>query len=263
MTSAKVEGYQRMLRNIQHFFRSELNAQIIDEQSIADAIWEAETQFTYKIAQGRVHWLTRRIQFDDSGIANFDAAIRQIFFKSDMGITDIIRPARLWRVDTSGNLGRKEIQYIDSSLDGARAQNPGIRMGSGHELWTETGDINSTTGRHERSIWIYNPGTALTGGELEMEYWFHPEQLTVDDLHEVDENGDFTKGPQLPEILWIPIMNYAKWVMAELAEEPSKVSYLQQRFGGRHGIDAQVESLLATAQTDDPNSIRDVYEGEY
>ena len=222
MTAQKVEGYQSMLRNLQHFFRSEINNDIIDEQSIADSIHEAEIKFTYAIADARVHWMTRHKQYDDTGLTDLEQGLRQVFIDSDAGITDLYRIARMWRVDPTGNLARIPLDYLHSASEGAAVHNPGTRIGSSFELWTETGDVNAATGRHEQAIWIFNPEQSLPGGHLLFEYWFHPTQVTVDDLHLTDENGDFTKGPPLHRMLWFPILNYAKWVLAELAEEPSR-----------------------------------------
>jgi hypothetical protein len=261
MATQIVEGYQRMDRDLKHYFRSEFNAKLIDEQAIANALWESENHFLHMIAEARVHWMIRQRTFDDTALSETEPGLRQLFIKTDIGITDHYRIARIWRKDSDGLLNRVPIDYVPSASAVATTVNPSVRVGSSYEMWTESGDFNAN-GIHEQQIWFFNPEAGFPGGVLLIEYWFVPPRVTVDILNETDANGDFTKEPMFNQVLHIPILNYAKWVLAELAEEPGKIASLQMRFGGAQGIDRQVENLLGQFQTDTQELVRDVYGDE-
>lgn len=257
-----VEGYQRQLKNLRRYFRAEVNSGAVDDQTCADGLWEGTSYIIDLIIESGIYWSQRKQTIDDTNLGTeIDFQVHELFIKKDLGITDMAKITRLWRVDPNKKLVRGRIPYVIDDRSGHLLRDPGSLVGPAGEFYSESSDVTSD-GNQEQSILLYNKGTALEGGHLHIEYWWSPPPLTVEDLYETDANGNFTKGPSVPEKMWVHILNYAKWVIAEQTGDIDKQEALARRFGGSDGIKNRVREFLGEFQTGDPRYVHDQYGAE-
>ncbi len=263
MTTPAVSGYAWMSRNLDKFFRSEANSGVVDDYVKADAITLAERMIHDEILASHVHWCVKSTVIDDVGGslgADEDYQVRRLLFDTDLGITDLAKVARLWRVDAGAATIPVRIHYIPDDSGSEFIQTTGSLVGTGAEFWTETGAFNVSS-VWEMGILLYNWGLAKEGGHLKVDYWWTPPLVEADWFSEVDASGNFSKAPPFPRAMWPYILEYAKWVVADTTGDIAKSRALARRWSSKGGMQEKVREFLGQFQTSGAEYVRDTFQG--
>jgi hypothetical protein len=255
-------GYRRFQLNCQRYFRASSNVGTVDDDSIADAIWEGERWMHDLIVESGTAWAVKRTVIDDSALGTqIELGVHELFINSVLGITDLAKVQQLWRVDPNNLMVSGRISYLYSESTQEHVRSPGSLIGPSGEFYTESGGVNAS-GRQEASILIYNKGTAMEGGSLRVDYWWVPQVVQTAWFTETDASGNVGRIPDLPEVLWSPILNYAKWVLTEQTGDTDRRNALARRFHGEAGLTKRVRQWLSNFQTEESVHVRDHWSEE-
>lgn len=254
-----ITGYADMYENIRRWSRTAIVRGALDDDTVADAVNTAVSQVHDLAIESNMPWCVKNSTVDDIGGdlgTEIEEGVYRLLIESDLGITDMARVRRLWRVPSPAASGRGvPIRHMDNIGPSAEA-GAYSRAGFADERWVEDGDLNDD-GLHEMSIVIYNRGNAIEGGLLRLNYWFTPEQVTADTFFEEDVNGDRTARPPLPKKVWPAITDYAKLVLLETTGDDYKRNALWARYHGPSGVLERLRTVFATFQTGDASYVDD------
>lgn len=253
-----VTGWPLIYQNIRRWSRTVRSDGAIDPDAIADACNEAlHTLHDLIIEAGQPWAIKTEVIADVTGDlgTTTEFQTRKLFIEEDLGITDLAKIYRLWRVDPTNQIISRPIFHCGS----AGPEN--VERGSwiarwGDERWREDGGFNGD-GNYDMAVLIYNWGTALQGGSLSVTYWFSPATITESVFTDTDANGDLTTRPQVPPKLWPFLQNYAKLVLLETTGDAYKTNALWQRFRGPDGLVQRARTLLGSMQLGEANYARD------
>jgi len=264
MATPSYDGYAWMKRNIKRYFRAVANPGAVDDVVIAEGITQGERMAHDEIMLSMVPWAVKAVTVDDVGGSlgtAYDYNARLLLIETDLGITDLARLRRLWRVSADQSTTPSLLGHIaDETAHPGLADVNYMDCPTG-ESWTEFGADNAS-GNYEPGIIIFNWGQSLTGSRLKAEYWWCPPVVDPDWLDEVDANGNYTKGPPFPRPLWVPIQDYAKWCIAEITGDIDKQRALARRWKSKGGIQEMVREYLARFQTGEPQYVKDTFSVE-
>lgn len=244
------------------FTRTVKNSGAVDDDLIAWAFTEGQNAIADLVYASDVEWLLKNATIDDTA-STFGTQTGyseyRYFVEEDLGITDLVRVKRIWRVDPNNVNESQPLQHIDSILSLSQVRDVGALLAlTAHEGWNMDGDLN-TSGVHEIAIKIYNKGNALLNGHLRINYWASPPNVTSDDFYQVDTNGDLTNRPVLPRLVWPAIMNYGHLIILETVEDEYKNHALWRRMNGPSGVIERARNTLARFQTGEPEYGHDTF----
>lgn len=258
-----VDGWGLIYDGIRRWSRTVKSPGAIEDDSIADACNKGLQIVDNLVIESGQPWAVRsKLIADVTGNLGVDVELktRRLFIEQDLGITDLCKVNRLWRVDPSNQVMSKPIFHCDQI--GPENLEHGNWMNRwGDERWREDGEFNSS-GNYDSSILLYNWGTALAGGSLKVTYWFTPATITSSIFTDVDSNGDRLARPPLPRKLWPFIEEYAKLVLLETMGDAYKTSGIWTRWNGRSGLEAQCRMLVGAFQLGEPTNVHDVFADE-
>ena len=263
MATQTVDGWPMLQQQIRRFTRTVNNDGAVDDNLIAWALSEGQQALFDLVLESDVEWALKNVTVDDTS-DSFGTEIEykqhRYFIEKDLGITDLARIRRIWRVDPSSKTQSQPITNIDRILDIQRVKGLGSTLSLlGNEGWSLDGDIESVSGNHQLSLMIINKGAAMSDGHIKINYWFYPPNVVTDDFYEVDTGGDLTNRPVLPRSTWPAIMNYAQLVILETIEDQYKNHSLWRRMNGVDGVLKRVRSSLARFQTGEPEYGADTF----
>lgn len=259
MAVQTVDGYAAMYEDIRRWSRTTAVAGAVSEDTVADAINEAQEKIQDIVIESGVPWATRNKTIDDIG-GNLGTQIEEnvyrLFMVTDLAITDMARVRRIWRVPDDPSQGRgARVTHLDMV-------GPSVEVGEGSgqvfadERWAEDGDYNDD-GIHEMAIVLYNRGNALAGGLLKVNYWFSIPDITADTFVEEDADGNRTVAPPLPRLAWRAITNYAKLIILETTGDDFRRNALWARLHGPAGVLERLRMKLSAFQTGDASYVDD------
>jgi hypothetical protein len=254
-----------MLEQTRRFSRTVQNPGAVSDDLVAYAYTEALDVMHDLAMESAIPWSVRNAIIDDIGQdlgTQTEFATHRYFIESDLGITDLARPRRLWRVDTNNELVSQPMIHVDKLLETKRVQDLGAVISlMGQEGWTEDGDFN-TDDLPEQAIIVYNRGLLMANGHLKVNYWFNMPIVTPDDFYEVDSSGNLTKKPPLPRKVWPAILNYAHLIILETVEDQFKGHFLWRRLSGTHGVIERVKGFFQRFEDGDPDYGDDTFGDE-
>lgn len=254
----KIDGLAWIFENLRRWSRTNIVKGAIEDENIADAVNEAIQQIDDMVIESAVPWATRNATIAD--VSNnlgteVEFKTRRLFIEQDLGITDLARVRRIWRLDPGNATVSKPIPYIDrigpENVDSVR-----VTTAFNEERWTEDGDIDAS-GNADMAIMIYNWGQGLNIGSLRVNYWFTPPLVAVDDFYATDANGDRTKRPTLPRKMWPHILTYAKLVILETTGDDYRSTAIWRRYSGPAGVLERVKTVLQAFQVGEPVFVDD------
>ena len=254
----KIDGLALMYDDIRRWSRSGTVKGAIKDETVADAMNVAIAAMDDLVIESAVPWAVRNVTVDDIGQSKgteVEYKTRRLFIETDLGITDMARVRRLWRVHpTNAGVGAPIFHLNKVGPEGMDIGVTVARMND--ERWVEDGDFDAN-GNADMAILLYNWGNALTSGKLKINYWFTPPLVVVDDFFATDANGDRTKRPALPRKLWVPTMEYAKLVILATTGDDYKSAAIWRRSHGPSGILERVRTVLAAFQVGEPVFVED------
>lgn len=257
MAVQTVDGWPMLYKQVRRFTRTVSNDGAVDDELIAWAFTEGQQALHDLMLASDVEWAIKNVIVDDTAESfGTEVEYRQhrYFIEKDLGITDLARVRRIWRVDDTNKTVRSQpVINMDRMLDIQRVKDVGSVLSLlGNEGWTLDGDIESVSGAQQMSINIINRYSAMAGGFLKINYWLQPPNVTTADFFEVDTSGNLTNRPVLPRSTWPAIMNYATLVILETVEDQYKNHSLWRRMNGPEGVLARAKSNLVRFQTGEP-----------
>lgn len=258
-----VDGWAMLQKQIRRFTRTVDNDGAVTDELIAWALTEGQQALFDLVLESDVEWSIKNATIDDTASSfGTETEFKQhrYFIETDLGITDLARVRRIWRVDPNNERQSQPVFHVDKMMDAMRIKDLGSTLSLlGNEGWIHDGDVEPTSGNHEMAITIFNRYSALSGGHLKINYWFHPPNVVVNDFYEVDDSGDLTNRPVLPRTTWPAIMNYAQLVILETVEDQYKNHSLWRRMSGTDGVIKRARSSLARFQTGEPEYGEDTF----
>ena len=237
MATQTVDGWAMLERQVRRFTRTVNNDGAVDDELIAWAFTEGQQALHDIMLASDVEWAVKNVIVDDTD-TSFGTEVEykqhRYFIEKDLGITDLARVRRIWRVDEDNKAVRSQpLINMDRILDIQRVKDIGSTLALlGNEGWTLDGDVESVSGAHQMSINIFNRYAAMAGGQIKINYWLQPPNVTPADFSTVDASGDLTNRPVLPRSTWPAIMNYAALVILETVEDQYKNHSLWRRMNG-------------------------------
>jgi len=266
MAAQVVDGWAMLQQQTKRFTRTVKNRGAVDDGLIAWAYTEGQQALFDLVLESDVEWALKNVTVDDSA-SSFGTEVEfkqhRYFIETDLGITDLVRVRRVWRVDPNNEAQSQPMIHMDRVMDVQRVKDLGSTLSlMGNEGWSLDGDLEPVSGNHELALMIFNKGTSMAGGHIKLNYWFQPENVLETDFYQVDANGDLTKRPALPRNTWPAIMNYAHLVILETIEDQYKNHSLWRRMNGVDGVLARARSSLARFQTGEPVYGQDTFGDE-
>ena len=263
MAPQVVDGWAMLHKQIRRFTRTVKNDGAVDDDLIAWALTEAQQAIFDLALESDVEWVLKSTTVDDTADSfGTEVEYRQhrYFIEKDLGITDLVRVRRVWRVDPNKQAVSQPIVNMDRVLDAQRRKEAGSALSVwASEGWALDGDIEPTSGKHQISLMMYNRLSAMADGHIKINYWFHPSNVLTTDFYEVDSSGDLTNRPVLPRSTWPAIMNYAQLVILETIEDQYKNHSLWRRMNGVDGVLMRVRGSLSRFQTGEPEYGHDTF----
>lgn len=258
---AIVTGWGLIHDNIQRFTRSVKSPGAVTDAAIADACNDALQEIMTVIIQSGQPWMVRSKVIDDTALGStVEFRTKRLFIEEDLGVTDLAKAYKLYRVDPSNQVISKPIFHCNET--GSENVERGAWINRwGDERWREDGDFNADS-NYDMSILLYNAGSAMAGGFLKITYWFTPDIVTEDVFTQVDANGDRTARPPLPKQFWSPLQSYAKLVLLETTGDEYKSNALWKRWGGPEGVLNKCRVLAGSFQLGEPNMVKDAFADE-
>lgn len=238
------------------FTRSLRNQGAVNDDLIAYAYTEAQQMVQRLAVEAGVRWAVKSSSIDDVGLSLGTESApdeRLLLVESDLGITDLMKIDRLWRLGDDSETSPLMIPYVPSA--GTTAP---LILDS--EVWTEAGG-NNGDGNFETAIRILNWGLE-SSGDLRVDYWFSPPTVTPEFFTELDANGNYTKKPTLPRPVWTDMLNYSHLLILETTDDQSKAMSIWRRFQGPAGIEQRLRNFLGTFQTGSSETAIDRYAEE-
>jgi hypothetical protein len=258
-----VTGYAAFEREIREWSRTGTVQGAVTPETVAYAINKAQQNVHDLCLESGMPWCIRNVVVDDIGDdlgTESEQGVFRLFIETDLGITDLARVRRLWRIPATAGAGRGvRLPHIETV--GAASNDLNAFGAVSEERWTEDGDFNDD-GDHEMSIILFNRGTALEGGHLKVNYWFTPADITPDVFYEEDDDGNLTARPPMPRKVWDSIVDYAKLVILETTGDDYKRNALWARLHGPAGVLERLRGNLAAFQTGDASYVDDSGMGE-
>lgn len=254
--AASVDGWAWMKQQTLRFTRSLRNQGAVTNDLIAYSYTEAQQMVQRLAVEAGVRWAVKSASIDDVGLAlGTETATneRLLLIEDDLGITDMMKIDRLWRLGDDSTTRPALIPYVPSA--GSTAP---LILDS--EVWTEAGG-NNAAGNFEIGVRILNWGLE-SSGELRVDYWFSPPTVTADFFTEVDSSGNYTKKPTLPRPVWTDMLNYAHLLILETTDDQSKASSIWRRFQGPAGIEQRLRNYFGSFQTGSPETVIDRFSEE-
>jgi hypothetical protein len=260
MAAQIVSGWALAADNIRRWSRTVKSNGAITDESIADAGNTAAQVVQGIILESGQPWSIRSKTIDDVGTSlgvYAEYRTRRLFIEQDLGITDLTKVMKLWRVSADASEISHPIYHCQET--GPENIDRGTWLARyGDERWREDGDFN-TAGNYDMSVLLYNWGESLAGGKLKITYWFTPAQITKDVFSAVDANGDRTSRPPFPKQFWIPLQEYMKLVLLETMGDQYKTSALWARWGGTSGLEKHLRTLAGSFQLGESNTVKDSF----
>lgn len=258
MAQQVITGWPLIHDNIRRWSRTVKADGAIDADSIADACNTALQVVDDVIIGSGQPWAIRsKVIADITGNlgTNVEFKTRRLFMEEDLGITDLAKVYRLWRVDPNNQIISRPI-YHCGKAGSENVNNGGWLSIWGCERWREDGDFNADS-NYDMSVLIYNWGEAIAGGSLKVTYWFTPATITADVFTDTDSSGDRTTRPPVPKKLWNGIEDYAKLVLLETMGDQYKQNALWQRLRGPDGVVERLKTLCGSFQLGEANTVED------
>lgn len=263
MPAQVIDGWALIHDNIRRWSRTVTSVGAATEDAIADACNQALQAIDDLVIESGQAWAIRSQVITDltSNLgSDVEFRTRRLFIEADLGITDLAKVYKLYRVDPTNAVVSKPIFHCDE-LGSENVQTGTWINRWGDERWREDGDFNGD-GNYDSAVMIYNWGASMPGGSLKVTYWFTPPTITADVFSELDSDGNRTSRPPLPKKLWVPIQEYAKLVLLETTGDQYKTNALWQRWRGTLGIESRVRSILASFQIGESTNIKDSFRDE-
>jgi hypothetical protein len=245
----RVDGWALIHDSIQRWGRATGGAKgATTDEVIADGCNTAVQAIHDLVLEVGIPWSVRNFVIDDVGQnlgTDVEFKTRRLLIETDLGITDLARVYKLWRVDPTNVTISRPIHHVDRA--GPENVDSGQVLANwNEERWCESGEFEG--GQAEQSIEIYNWGTLMQGGHLKMRYWYTPPLIDKSIFYATDVNGDRTTKPVLPRKTWVAIGEYAKLVILETTGDDYKANALWKRWGGTGGILERLRTVLASFQ---------------
>ncbi len=257
------DGWGLIYDGIRRWSRTVKSPGSIEDEAIADACNKGLQVVDNLVIESGQPWAVRSKVIDDQGGSlgtDVEFKTRRLFIEQDLGITDLAKVHRLWRVDLTNATISKPIFHCDQT--GPENIDRGNYVNRwGDERWREDGEFNDD-GNYDSTILLYNWGQAMADGALKVTYWFTPALITKDVFTDMEEDGSRVSRPPLPRKLWPFIEEYAKLVLLEQMGDAYKTASLWSRWNGKSGLEAQCRLLVGSFQLGEPNHVHDVFVDE-
>jgi hypothetical protein len=245
-----VDGWAWIHDNIQRWGRATGGAKgATTDEVIADACNTAQQAIHDIVLEVGIPWAVRNAVINDAGLnlgIDVEFKTRRLLIETDLGLTDVARIYKLWRVDPANATISRPLHHV--SMAGPENVDSGQVLANwNEERWVESGEFDGAQ-HAEQSIEIYNWNTLVPGGLLKIRYWYTPPLIDKTVFYATDVSGNRTTRPVLPRKVWVPICEYAKLVILETTGDDFKAAALWKRWGGTDGISNRLKTVLANFQ---------------